>query len=221
MPLAARFAVVLLACLAPLVAGAERPPLADRVAAAAGADAFGRLASLAFTFQVVAKKAAPRSHAWDLVAGRVRVTVLDETHEVPAAGLVDAADAARKRAHGAFINDSYWLLFCLHLRWDEAAITDLGRVPVPQLPDLGERPALAVQYPAQGGYTPGDRYVLYLGEDALPLAWAFHQAGSEAPTLVVRWHDWQDLHGLKVPTRFTTPDGKDFIRFRDVAATLR
>lgn len=212
--------LLLLLAFSPLAAAADRPALADKVATAAGIETWSRLATLRFTFRVIPRDMV-RTHAWDIASGTVEVTNAGATRSIPTAGVVDAADAERAGAHQAFVNDSYWLLFCLHVRWDDATLTDLGRVAVPQLPDLGERPALAVQYPTQGGYTPGDRYVLYLGDDHLPVAWAFHKAAAEAPSLVVRWLDWKDLHGVKVPTRFTTPDGKDFIRFEDVAATTR
>ncbi len=134
------------------------------------------------------------------------------------AAAAGTSNGAKVKAHQAFINDSYWLLFSLHLAWDGATTSDLGEVDVPQLPDLGKRPAVSVSYPSAGGYTPGDRYVLYLGADHLPVAWAFHKGGAAEPTLVTRWLDYQTVGGLHLPTRFTTPDGKEFIRIEGLSA---
>jgi hypothetical protein len=105
----------------------------------------------------------------------------------------------------------------LHLVWDAGlSFEDLGEQPVPQLPKLGKRRALAMRYGKQGGYTPGDHYVLYLGEKDLPVAWAFHKAGAKEPSLVTTWEDYVTRGGLTLPTRFKTPDGTTVIRIVDL-----
>jgi hypothetical protein len=114
-------------------------------------------------------------------------------------------------------------MFPLHLAWDTGArFEDLGPVDVPTLPALGARRALRVAYGAQsGGYTPGDAYVLYLGDDLLPVAWAFHKGGAEAPSLVTTWEGYTSAGGLRLATRFCKADGTPFITIEDLAVTGR
>jgi hypothetical protein len=211
--------VLLVAACVAALPGAERPAIADQVANAAGCQAWPSLKRVKFTWRYVAKDLA-RSYDWDLAKRSVVVDIGNASATVPQDGPgKDDSDPAAPDAHKAFVNDSYWAFFCLHLHWDDSTITDLGEVDVPQFPDLGKHRALSVQYPANGaGYTPGDKYVLYLGADFLPVAWAFHKGGAEAPTLVVKWLDWTTVKGLHVPTRFVKPDGSDFIRIESLSA---
>jgi hypothetical protein len=191
--------------------------LAHDVAAAAGVDCFGTLKRLTFTWHMVPKDIT-RRYDWDLVARSVAITSGGTTVTVPCDHPPEASNEAAVVAHKGFVNDNYWALFCLHIGWDSTTDTDLGAIDVPQFPDLGKRHALAVQYPQQGGYTPGDKYILYLGDDHLPVAWSFHKGGAEAPTLVVRWLDWTVVGGIHVPTRFVSADGSDFIRIEGAQA---
>ena len=198
--------------------------LAPQIAAAAGADAWSKMSRLRFSWRHLPSDTA-RTYDWRMRSGvdggEVTITMpgspdvtLPAKWQAPATG----ADPAQVKAHQGFINDSYWLLFSLHVGWDQPTCSDLGEVDVPQLPDLGKRPAVSVTYPNAGGYTPGDSYVLYLGTDHLPVAWAFHKGGAKEPTLVTTWLDYQTVAGVRVPTRFTTPDGKDFIRIVNLSA---
>lgn len=209
---------------APTVAAPTASVLAPQVSTAAGAEAWSKVSRLHFTWRHLPSDAA-RTYDWRMRSGGDggEVTIsqpgsLDVTlpakWQAPATG----ADSAQVKAHQAFVNDSYWLLFSLHVAWDQTTTSDLGEVAVPQLPDLGKRPALSVLYPGSGGYTPGDKYVLYLGTDHLPVAWAFHKGGAADPMLVTTWLDYQTVAGVRVPTRFTTPDGKDFIRIENLSA---
>jgi len=199
-------------------APAAADDLAARVAAAAGADGWDDVTRLRFTWRHVPRGGDGRSYDWDVPAGRVAVTTEEGEVTVPVAGWPEggAPDEARARAHQAFVNDSFWFLFPLHARWDEGLeTTDLGEVPVPGLEDLGPRRALELRYAAdEGGYTPGDVYVLYLDADDRPVAWAFHKAGADAPTLVTTCEVAE--HGpLTVPVRFTA-GGREFIAIEDV-----
>jgi len=110
----------------------------------------------------------------------------------------------------AFVNDSYWFLFEYLIRDDDSTKRELGRTAVPGFPQLGERRAIEVDYRG------GDRYVLYLGDDGIPVAWAFHKAGAEAPTLVTTRGKRGDFGGLPLPTEFAKADGTVVIRIEDI-----
>jgi hypothetical protein len=189
---------------APVVAQDPTPDpareLADRVAKAAGIEAWSTVEVVRFTF-VFAPKSIERSYVWNVRAGTVEVSDGDLVTTVPAAGWDGAAVEGRAiQAHRSFVNDSFWAFPCLHLVWDEGIeLEDLGEVEVPTLPDLGARRALSLRYTKDaGGYTPGDCYVFYLGDDDFPVAWAFHPQGAEAPRFVAEWREPREVAGLRV-----------------------
>lgn len=201
--------------LLPLHASADDgAALASRVAAACGVDAWSGVQSVAFTW-THHPSGNSRSFVWRPKDHQVSMTFHDETTALD----LDAIDTEdQRRAHAAFVNDSYWMLFELHLAWDDGVrFTELGAQPVPGFADLGERPALHVQYTGDGGYTPGDAYVLYLGDDDRPVAWAFHRGGAEEASLVTTREEWNESGSIHFPTRFLTADGAPFISIADVA----
>ena len=186
----------------------EGSTLARAIATRAGLGAFDALESVSFTWTHHPSGTA-RSYAWDLRAHTVAVSMGEQTIIVPSRGVVpeDLRDA-----HAAFINDSYWAFFELHLGWDEGVQFEaLGEREVPGFPALGSCPALAVRYGSEGGYTPGDHYVLYVGEEGLPVAWAFHRGGAVEPSLVTLRTGWILVGGLSIPTRFEKDEGTLFI----------
>jgi hypothetical protein len=197
--------------------------LATRVSAACGAEAWGKVANLRFTWKHLLK-GADRSYDWNVEAKTVKVTVAKKTLEVPAGmwplGSTPTADALR--AHQAWVNDGFWALCALHLSWDQVeGFDDLGKVDVPQLPKLGKLQALRLRYGANGGYTPGDHYVLYLGADDRPVAWAFHKGGSKSPKLVTTWESYKTVGGISFPTRFSLPGGMSVIGIEGIGVTQR
>ncbi len=197
--------------------------LAKRVSAACGADAWEKVGSLRFTWRHLLKNAG-RSYEWNVAAKTVKVTIKEETVEVPAGEWPEGATPsdAQRGAHQAWVNDGFWALCALHLSWDQVeGFDDMGKVDVPTLPKLGKLQALRVRYGAKGGYTPGDHYVLYLGSDDRPAAWAFHKGGSKAPKLVTTWESYKTVGGLAFPTRFSLPGGMSVIGIEGIGVTQR
>jgi hypothetical protein len=216
--------VAFLLALAVAPASAQDAPtdpareLADRVAKAAGIDAWGQAGVVRFAF-VFAPKGIERRYVWDVRAGTVEVTDGELVTTVPVAGWDNAAVEGRAiTAHRHFVNDSFWAFPCLHLAWDEGVeLEDLGEVEVPTLPDLGPRRALSLRYAEDaGGYTPGDRYVFYLGDDDYPVAWAFHPQGAEAPRFVAEWREPRQVGGLRVVSQYWALGGALNLAIDDV-----
>lgn len=203
-----RFLVLALVACSTLAQANPGADLAARVADASGADAWSDVRKLSFTWTHHPSET-ERSFAWYPGEGSVTVTYGDEITDVP----LNAIDSPElRKAHAAFVNDNYWMLFELHLDWDDGVtFTDLGERAVPGFDDLGSRRALEVRYTGEGGYTPGDAYVLYLGDDDRPVAWAFHRGGDSEPSLVTTRQDWRTEAQISFPTRFTTEDGETFI----------
>ncbi len=163
-----------------------------------------------FTF-THAPSGTSRTHDWNRKTGKVKVTMGEKVVTVPARpGALEGDELA---AHKAFINDSYWLLFEHFMFRDDVEREYRNDVDVPGMEVNAD--AVKVTYPSNGGYTPGDAYVVYM-EDYEAFAWAYHPGGSEKPRLVTSRAEWKDFGGLRVPTVFDTPDGKRFITLSDV-----
>ena len=78
---------------------------------------------------------------------------------------------------------------------------------------------VVVSYPSQGGYTPGDRYELFVGEDYQVRAWVYHAGGSPKPTLTASWGDYKKAGPLLISLEHRgMKDGKPIrIFFTEVA----
>ena len=85
----------------------------------------------------------------------------------------------------SFINDNYWTLFPFHAYWDKSASAiDQGKFNLPVGPGMAE--LIPVKYPADGGYTPGDTWDLYVGKDNRVVYFVYHRGGAKPPSRVLR-----------------------------------
>lgn len=178
-------------------AGAAEPDPVGDLVKAHGFDQWDKVEAIRFTFNVeMGDRTTRRAWHWRPKQNLVRMTVAkggeadgERTVEYDR----DELENAEKRVVDAdrnFINDSFWLLLPLHLSWAEQADTqvevrDTGGHALPL--GGGEARRIVVQYPEQGGYTPGDRYELYVNDDGRMMQWTFHRGGAESPTLATRW----------------------------------
>lgn len=192
------------------------PEPGRRLLEAIGFEAWKGVRILNFTWNH-APSGRVRSYVWKIRDGVVEASRGADRAVFPADGPGPDTEPIAKELHKAFVNDVYWLAFPLVAAGDGSVWSDLGEVPVPGLERLGRSRAIAVSYGGDEGYTPGDRYVLYLGADDLPAAWAFHRGGADEPTLVTTREARLDMGGVNLPTRFLTADGKLFIEITGLA----
>jgi len=132
---------------------------------------------------------------------------LDDVGETPTEEL--------KAVDHRFINDQYWLLFALHVAWDTDATVIMGGE---ELLPIGEGTGIkvTVQYPEEGGYTPGDAYDIYMDSGMRITQWVFRQGGQAEPSLATTWEDQQNFGPLLIATRFKSGDGSFELWFSDV-----
>ena len=111
-----------------------------------------------------------------------------------------ALDSAALAADADFINDSYWLLMPFYLVWSEdgyeRAVTYRDTMPLSG--EIGTK--VTVQYRAEGGYTPGDAYDLYVGDDYRLREWVFRKGGQPEPSMVTDWSGYETSGGIVLPT---------------------
>ncbi len=207
----------------------RRAPIADQLARTYGIDSFGQVEAIRYTWNASFPGGVNLTHKWEWEprTGKVSYEGKDKagkpvkvTYIRPQLG--SQPDAVKNEVDPAFINDNYWLLFPLHAYWDtNADVQDLGMQKLP----LGDGSArhVAVKYPQEGGYTPGDTWELYLGSDDRVEEMVYRRGGPRKPSLVVaKWEGYKKAGPLLVSTEHSgTADGQPFrIWLSDVSVRM-
>jgi len=206
----------------------KRPPIAEQIAKTYGLDSFGQIDAIRYTFNAEFP-GVKRSETWewepktdqvsyegrDKTGKPVKLTYLRSQLGSQAANVQDEIDPA-------FVNDQYWLLFPLHVSWDDSAnVEDTGMHKLPL--GRGSAKRVLVKYPLEGGYTPGDTWELYVGSDNRVREFVYHRGGSKKPSVVVAtWAGYKKAGPLLISTDHRgTADGKPLrVFFSDVSVKL-
>jgi len=190
----------------------ENTEIQRQIAEAHGLNNFDDVKEIQFTFNVKVEDSlrTSRSWTWKPQTDEIRLTDGDISRTYTRK---DKMSEEEKKMDQKFINDSYWLLFPFQLVWSDAEISKekTGTAPVSKK----EMNYLEVSYKDEGGYTPGDTYVIYYNNDLLLEEWIYKSAdGSrEMPTT---WEDFEDFKGLKISKSHKSPDGSFELFFTDV-----
>jgi hypothetical protein len=206
----------------------KRPPIVEQLAKTYGLDSFAQIEGVRYTFNVdfPGVKLA-RAWDWEPKTGKVSYEGKDKDGKpvkvtYMRSELSRQPDAVKNEVDPAFINDNYWLLLPFHVYWDTSAtVTDQGmhRLPVGD----GSAELVAVKYPAEGGYSPGDTWELYVGKDNHVEQLVYHRGGPGKPSLVIAtWAGYKKAGPLLISTEHRgTADGKPMQLFlSDVAVKL-
>ena len=205
----------------------EAAPI-HRIAEAHGFDRWDKVEAVRFTFNVRRGRSTRPSRRWQWRPGdnAVRLTVADAG--APGGERVveydrDELAGAAKRVIDAdrkFINDSFWLLLPLHLSWaDDVEVEDKGMHALPI--GEGEARRVVVRYPKEeGGYTPGDRYDLYVDKDWRIVQWTFHRGGGDKPNLATTWEGYAKAGPLALSLNRRNPEADLAITFPNTAVKL-
>jgi hypothetical protein len=187
----------------------------ERIAKTYGLDSFDQIEAVRYTFTLqFAAVNVSRSWEWEPKTDKVSYEGKDKDGKpikvtYMRSELNSQPDAVRNEVDPAFINDNYWLLLPLHAYWDTSAtVTDQGmsRLPVGD----GSADLIAVKYPADGGYTPGDTWELYVGKDNRVEQMVYQRGGSKKPSVVVaKWEGYKKAGPLLISTDHQgTADGQ-------------
>jgi len=193
-----------------------RPPIIEEIAKTYGLDSFGQIDAIRYTWSGEIPGVFKVTHAWewepktnkvsyegkDKDGKPVKVTYMrSEVSSQP--------DAVKNEVDPAFVNDNYWLLFPFYSYWDTSAtVTDQGMHKLPT--GKGSAELVSVKYPANGGYTPGDTWDLYVGKDNRVEQFVYHRGGPTKPSLVTAtWAGYRMAGPLLISTEHRgTADGK-------------
>ena len=149
----------------------QRAPLLDQVAKTFGVDSWDKVEGIRYTWngEITGLFKAAHKWEWEPKTNKVTFEGTDKEGKPVKVSYVRTdpstqSDAVKNETDPSFINDSYWTLFPFHAYWDKAASAiDQGKFNLPVGPGTAE--LLPIKYPADGGYTPGDTWDLYVGKD--------------------------------------------------------
>ena len=191
--------------------------IADQVMAALGGhERWDRLRVLRWTFEAsVNDTLRPgRRHSWDKHTGWHRVegataagqpycyieNLNDSTGMAWVNGNRIEGDSLKKlmrRAHGAWINDSYWFLMPYKLRDPGVTLKYDGEVK-DSTGAVHDRLALSFE---NVGFTPGDRYWVYVNRANHRVdRWEHLLQGAQPPPVPWSWEGWEKHGDLWFPT---------------------
>ena len=178
---------------------AEAASAIDSIAAAHGLARWSDVERLDFTFAVDVADTTRVRRAWTWYPRADSVTLATDGRTV-AYVRSEPLDSVGRAADAEFVNDTYWLLMPFYLVWSEdgyeRAVTYRDTMPLSGA--LGTK--VTVQYRAEGGYTPGDAYDLYVDDGYRLREWVYRRGGQPAPSMVMDWGGYEDLGGLVLPT---------------------
>ncbi|MGI8636997.1 MAG: hypothetical protein ACR2KZ_16505 [Segetibacter sp.] len=186
-------------------------PLA--IAKAYGSDNFDKVKTIEFTFNVQRDTVQSARHwKWERATDMITSTDKGKTTSFKR---YDTSTTELKQLNGKFTNDEYWLLFPLHLKWDNGYTFTKNDTATGPL--SGQKyHKYTVKYNDNDGFTPGDMYDLYTDDSNVVREWAFHKTASVEPSLITTWEDYQDFGGLKIAKDHKSKDGKFRLYFTDV-----
>ena len=219
-------AVMLLAL--PMASRAQDTPIAQQVAKTFGIDSFGQIETMRYTWNVEFPDGRKIANKWewspktdtvsyegkDKAGNPVKVTYQRSK-------LDSQSDVVKKEIDPQFANDQYWVLLPFHLGWDGAAATDDGQQKLPIGDGSAQR--IAMKYPSEGGYQPGDTWDLYIGPDKRIEEITYHRGAPNPPHLVsAKYADYKKAGPLLISTDHPgIVDGKSFrLTLTDVSVKL-
>src|SRR5215472_12971990 len=217
-----------LASTLPATSRAEDLPIAQQIAKIYGLDSFEQIEAMRYTWNAELPGGRQLSHKWEWSPKTNTVSYEGKDKEgnpvkvtYQRSQLDSQSDVVKKEVDPAFANDQYWTLLPFHLLWDGAAATDEGQ----QKLTIGDGTArkVAMKYPSEGGYQPGDTWDLYVGADKRIVEITYHRGAANPPHLVsATYAEYKKAGPLLISTDHPgIVDGKNFrITLTDVAVKL-
>jgi hypothetical protein len=213
----------------PATAGAEqRPPIVEKLAKTYGLASLGKVDAIRYTFNAELPGInVSRSWTWEPKTDRVTFEGKDKSGSAVTATYLRSQLGGqpanvKEEVDPNFLNDQYWLLLPFHVSWDTSAtVEDAGMQKLPL--GKGSAKKVVVKYPAEGGYSGGDTWDLYVGPDGRIQEMVYHRGGPKKPSLVdATWTGYKKagplLFSLDHPG--TADDKPLHVSFTNVAVRL-
>jgi len=202
--------------------------VAEQIAKTYGLDSFGQVEAIRYTWNAQFPGVnVSHSWVWEPKTNKVSYEGKDKDGKPVKVSYLRSEisgqpDVVKSQVDPAFVNDNYWLLFPLHAYWDTSAtVTDQGMKQLPS--GNGSAKLVSVKYPADGGYTPGDTWELYVDKDNRVEQFVYRRGGAKKPSVVVAtWEAYKKAGPLLISTdHHGTADGNPLrIFISDVSVKL-
>ena len=194
----------------------QEPSVLEKVAHANGFGNWEQVAELKFTFNVDRDTTHfERTWIWKPKTNDITAISAEGTTVYNWADM----DSVANTINAGFINDKYWLLAPFQLVWDSKNIqhelSSAIKAPISNKP----MQKLTIVYGSEGGYTPGDAYDLYFGDDMIIKEWVFRKGNAPEPSMTTTWEDYEDIGGLKIAKMHKMAEGDFKLYFTDVSVT--
>lgn len=190
----------------------QNQTIVQKIAEANGIQNFEDVEEIRYTFNVKVNDTLRTSRAWtwrpqDKTAS---LTTADSTITYN----YDSEASQHEAVDQRFINDQYWLLFPFHLVWDEMEWEHSEEATAPISGENMQR--VTVTYPDGAGYTPGDQYEIYFGNDHMIKEWVYLSGGSRENPFATTWEDYEVYEGIAIAKMHRNKDGSFELFFTEV-----
>lgn len=186
----------------PLVA--TEPTILENIANAHGMQQWKNIKELQFTFNVDRDTSHfERTWIWKPKTNDITAITKSDTLTYNWSKM----DSVAYKTNGGFINDKYWLLAPFNLIWDEDNFTHTFKEQEEAPISKKAMDKLTIVYSSEGGYTPGDAYDFYFGDDYMLKEWVFRKGNQPEASLVTTWEDYVEIDGLKIAKMHKNNDG--------------
>lgn len=190
--------------------------VAEKIANAHGYENWDNVKTFAFTFGgTLEDPNSGRSWLWNPKTNDIKMTRNGETIEYNRSNM----DSVALKADRGFINDKFWALIPFQLVWDEGLTvseSEKATSPVKQ----EELNKITITYSNEGGYTPGDAYDIYFGDDFIIKEWSYRRGNATEPSLSNTFENYNNHNGIKVAQEHKFAEGDRNLLVRNVKVTL-
>jgi hypothetical protein len=207
----------------------QRPAIADRIAKTYGLDSWDQVEAIRYTFHIdwpALKVKDSRSWVWEPKTDQVSYEGKDKDGNpvkvtYSRSQLASQSAVVKNEIDPLFLNDQYNLLFPFHVVWDTSpTVQDAGKQKLPL--GKGSAEKVVMKYPSDGGYTPGDAWTLYVGNDGRVRELEIHRVNAPPSVYLATCADYKKAGPLLLSLDHPgTGDGKPIgIHFTNVAVKL-
>jgi len=159
--------------------------IAQRIANAHGFNNWQDVSKIQFTFNN------KRSWIWEPKTDAVTLLTEKDTLSYNR----KSVDSLSLKADRGFINDKFWLLIPFQLVWDKSALISTQGVEKAPISGVSMN-KITLTYPNEGGYTPGDAYDIYYGDDFIIQEWVFRKGNQTKPSLINTFENYKSYNGI-------------------------
>ena len=191
----------------------QEDTILEKVANANGLQNWKDVEDIKFTFNVDRDTTHfERTWTWKPKTNDITATSAEGTIDYNWASM----DSIANKTNAGFINDKYWLLAPYQLVWDADNVSHTHNKESVAPMSKKAMQKLTIVYGGEGGYTPGDAYDFYFGDDLIIQEWVFRKSNQAEPSMITSFEDYKMLKGLNIATMHKMGEGNFKLYFTNL-----